>query len=61
VALNAAAGMTAYQMTQLITLDEFDLMANLSENFLEASKAIADGRALAKLHEWVSASQSFGE
>jgi anthranilate phosphoribosyltransferase len=61
VALNAAAGMTAYQMSKLTTLDEFDLMANLSENFLEASKAIADGRAFAKLHEWVSASQSFGE
>ena len=61
VALNAAAGMTAYQMSKLSSLDEFDLMANLSENFLQASKAIADGRALAKLHEWVSASQSFGE
>jgi anthranilate phosphoribosyltransferase len=61
VALNAAAGMAAYQMSKLITVDEFDLMAHLSENFLEASKAIADGRALAKLHEWVSASQSFGK
>lgn len=60
VALNTAAGMTAYQMSKMITLDEFDLMASLSENFIAASQAIGDGRALAKLHEWVSASQSFG-
>jgi anthranilate phosphoribosyltransferase len=61
VALNAAAGMTAYQMSKLSSLDEFDLMASLKENFMAASQAIADGRSLAKLHEWVSASQSFGE
>jgi anthranilate phosphoribosyltransferase len=61
VALNAAAGMTAYQLSQMSSIDGFDLMNSMKKNLAEAKEAIHDGRALAKLNQWVSLSKSFGE
>jgi len=61
VALNAAAGMLAYVLTKIDSPEGFDLNSELSKHFQEAIAAINDGRAIAKLNEWVSASQSAGE
>ena len=61
VALNAAAGMLAYELSKIDSLEGFDLNSRLSKHFQEAIAAINDGRAFAKLNEWVSASQSAGE
>jgi anthranilate phosphoribosyltransferase len=61
VALNSAAGMLAYDLTKIDSLDGFDLNSELSKHFHEAIAAIKDGRAIAKLNQWVSVSQSAGE
>ena len=61
VALNSAAGMLAYDLTKFDSLEGFDLNSELSKHFQEAIAAINDGRAIAKLKEWVSESQSAGE
>ena len=61
VALNAAAGILAYDLTKIDSLEGFDLNSELSKHFQEAIAAINDGRAIAKLNEWVSVSQSAGE
>lgn len=61
VALNAAAGMTAYELSKSDSADQFDLNNSLARNFESARKALADGRALAKLRQWVRATQELGE
>jgi anthranilate phosphoribosyltransferase len=61
VALNAAAGILAYDLTKIDSLEGFDLNSELSKHFQEAIAAINDGRAIAKLNEWVAVSQSAGE
>jgi anthranilate phosphoribosyltransferase len=61
VALNAAAGMTAYELNKLANIDQFNLNDSLAKNFVAAQLAMEDGRALAKLNQWVELSQSFGE
>jgi anthranilate phosphoribosyltransferase len=61
VALNAAAGMTAYELSQLNSSDDFDLKDALAQNFAIARDAIADGRALAKLNKWVEMTQTIGD
>ena len=61
VALNAAAGITAYELSQLSSIDEFNLNESLAKNYATAHLAMEDGRALAKLNQWVQLSQSFGE
>jgi anthranilate phosphoribosyltransferase len=61
VALNAAAGMTAYELSKLKSIDQFNLMESLAKNYSLADEAMHDGRALAKLNQWVELSQSFGE
>jgi anthranilate phosphoribosyltransferase len=59
VALNAAAGIAAYELSK--ALDDFDLQDQLSKAFAVATAAVEDGRAIAKLNEWVSATQNTGE
>lgn len=61
VALNAAAGITAYELSKLTSLDEFNLEDSLAKNYESALSAMNDGRALAKMNQWVQLSQSFGE
>ncbi len=61
VALNAAAGITAYELSKLASLDQFSLLDSLARNYSNALSAMNDGRALAKMHQWVQLSQSFGE
>ena len=61
VALNAAAGITAYELSKLSSIDQFNLKGSLAKNFATAHLAMNDGRALAKLNQWVELSQSFGE
>jgi anthranilate phosphoribosyltransferase len=61
VALNAAAGITAYELSKLSSMDEFNLNESLAKNFAVAHLTMNDGRALAKLNQWVELSQSFGE
>ena len=61
VALNAAAGMTAYELSKLKSIDQFNLTDSLAKNYSLAHEAMHDGRALAKLNHWVELSQSFGE
>jgi anthranilate phosphoribosyltransferase len=61
VALNAAAGILAYDLTKIDRIEGFDLNSELSKHFQEAIAAINDGRAIAKLNEWVAVSQSAGE
>jgi anthranilate phosphoribosyltransferase len=61
VALNAAAGLSAYELSKLKSIDQFNLMESLAKNYSLAHEAMQDGRALAKLKQWVELSQSFGE
>jgi anthranilate phosphoribosyltransferase len=59
VALNAAAGIAAYELSK--SPGNFDLQDQLSNAFAVATAAVEDGRAIAKLNEWVSATQNTGE
>jgi len=61
VALNAAAGMAAYELSKLTSISEFDLMVSLKRHYDQAQLAMNNGTALAKLNEWVELSQSAGE
>ena len=61
VALNASAGMTAYELNKTSNISEFDLLGSLKKHYLQAQEAINDGTALAKLNQWVDLSKSAGE
>ena len=61
VALNAAAGITAYELSKSDSVDQFDLSKSLARSFETAHKALVDGRAIAKLNQWVRATQEVGE
>ena len=61
VALNAAAGITAYELSKLSSIDQFDLNESLSRNFVRAHEAMSNGSALAKLNQWVQMTQELGE
>ena len=61
VALNASAGMTAYELNKISNISEFDLLGSLQKHYLQAKEAINDGTALAKLNQWVDLSKSAGE
>jgi anthranilate phosphoribosyltransferase len=59
VLLNAAAGLVAYDLyKQPSTFDEA-LLTRMKEKMSIAAAAIDSGAALAKLHEWAQATQSF--
>lgn len=59
VALNAAAGIASYELGK--SAGTFDLNYELAKAFNIARSAVQDGRAIAKLNEWVSATQNAGE
>ncbi len=59
VALNAAAGMAAYELSK--SSGDFDLRTELAKAYKLARTATNDGRAIAKLNEWVLATQNTGE
>ncbi len=61
VALNASAGMTAYELNKTSNISELDLLGSLKNHYLQAQEAINDGTALAKLNQWVDLSKSAGE
>jgi anthranilate phosphoribosyltransferase len=61
VALNAAAGMAAYDLSKMGSLDDFNLIESLAHRYKDATAAIDQGKALAKLNQWVLATQQFGE
>lgn len=59
VALNAAAGIAAYELYKNPT--GFDLQVEMAKGLALTRSAIANGNAILKLNQWVSASQNFGE
>lgn len=59
VALNASAGIAAYELHK--NPNGFDLHDELTKALAKTRSAIANGDALTKLNQWVSASQEFGE
>lgn len=61
VALNAAAGMSAYELNEITDNNDFDLISSLKKNFDLAMQSIKNGTALAKLNQWVDLSKSAGE
>jgi len=60
VLLNAAAGIVAYRLSQDPTQMQRGMVERLVEALGEAAAAIDDGRATAKLAQWVDASQQLG-
>jgi anthranilate phosphoribosyltransferase len=61
VALNAAAGITAYELNKMSNISEFNLVGSLKKNYDLAKQSITDGTALAKLNQWVELSKFAGE
>lgn len=61
VALNASAGMAAYELNKVANIFDFDLLGSLKNHYLQAQEAINDGTALAKLNQWVELSKNSGE
>jgi anthranilate phosphoribosyltransferase len=59
VALNAAAGIAAYELSKSNL--GFDLRSELKKAFDICRETIANGKAIAKINSWVSATQNTGE
>lgn len=59
VLLNAAAGMVAFRLSQDPSQAQRNMIQRLTEACEEAAAAIDDGRATAKLEQWVRATQRF--
>jgi len=59
VLLNAAAGIVAYRLSQDPTQAQRNMIQRLTEARDEAAAAVDDGRATAKLEEWIAATQRF--
>jgi anthranilate phosphoribosyltransferase len=59
VALNAAVGISAYELAK--TAADFSFLDSMQKNYQIAQEAIASGKALAKVQSWINLSQSFGE
>ncbi len=57
VLLNAAAGIVAYELSQDAAQAQVPILERLRAGLAKASAAIDDGRALAKLDEWVAVSR----
>ncbi|KQY98790.1 anthranilate phosphoribosyltransferase [Microbacterium sp. Root53] len=60
VLLNAAAGIVAFRLSQDPAQMQRGMVERLVEALEEAAAAIDDGRATAKLEQWISASQELG-
>ncbi|MBP3978766.1 anthranilate phosphoribosyltransferase [Microbacterium sp. BLY] len=59
VLLNAAAGIVAFELSQDATQVQRPILERLREALARASAAVDDGRALAKLDEWIGVSREF--
>src|SRR5699024_5224769 len=59
VLFNAAAGIVAYRLFQDPAQAQRNLIQRLVEALGEAAAAIDDGRATAKLEQWVTATRQF--
>lgn len=57
VLLNAAAGIVAFELSQDATQVQRPILERLREGHEKASAALDDGRALAKLDEWIGVSR----
>lgn len=57
VLLNAAAGIVAYELSQDATQVQVPILERLREGYRRASDAVDDGRAAAKLDQWISVSR----
>ena len=57
VLLNAAAGIVAYELSHDSTLTQVPIVERLRDAYARASAAVDDGRAQAKLDEWVRVTQ----
>lgn len=57
VLLNAAAGIVAFELSQDPTQAQRAIVERLADAYARAAAAIDDGRASAKLDEWVAVSQ----
>ncbi|MDR2997795.1 MAG: anthranilate phosphoribosyltransferase [Microbacterium sp.] len=53
VLLNAAAGIVAYELSHDASLTQVPIVQRLRDAYLRAAAAVDDGRASAKLDEWV--------
>lgn len=61
VALNAAVGISAYELAKSTDLNSFDFQAKMKKNYSAAQTAISSGKAQAKLLQWSEATKSAGE
>ncbi|MCK2037144.1 anthranilate phosphoribosyltransferase [Microbacterium sp. SSW1-49] len=57
VLLNAAAGIVAYDLSQDATQVQVPILERLREGYDRATAAVDDGRAAAKLDQWISVSR----
>lgn len=57
VALNAAAGVVSFELSHDATQVQRPIVERLADAYARALEAVDDGRAKAKLEEWVAASQ----
>lgn len=57
VLLNAAAGIAAFELSRDASLTQVPIVERLRDALARASAAVDDGRAAAKLDEWVSATR----
>lgn len=57
VLLNAAAGMVSFELSQDATQVQRPILERLADAYARAAAAVDDGRASAKLDEWISVSQ----
>lgn len=57
VALNAAAGISAYELAKGLIAPNFELHQTFEANFEKARNALATGIALSKFEEWSAATQ----
>ncbi|MFE7196624.1 anthranilate phosphoribosyltransferase [Microbacterium oxydans] len=57
VLLNAAAGIVAFELSQDATQVQRPILERLREGYDKAAAAVDDGRALAKLDQWISVSR----
>ena len=59
VLLNAAAGIVAFRLSQDPAQAQRNMIQRLTEALEEAAEAVDDGRATAKLDDWVAATRRF--
>lgn len=61
VLLNAAAGIVAYELSHDASQTQVPIVERLGDAYRRAADVVDDGRALAKLDEWIAVSQELAE